>query len=234
FFLLVTGTPQTNQATSNEVQHIYTYFGGKENEFRARTSTLYVGVQEMTNATTTTFFDQIETMEKLEKGYLGDHIVDVIVVQNNEPHRYQVSNGSIYDVDHAIFYKGEGALYEEAFNVLYDFKINSYYLIFPLGIISINLIEKAYYKRKKIKEENILEKSWVLMAIVVAGLVSIFAYSSFIGPLYKPFLLVLAILYGYTLWKVVQRQAKLYVNLKVESYKAISLTILLMIFILTL
>ncbi|MEG0386120.1 MAG: hypothetical protein RR642_15375, partial [Solibacillus sp.] len=43
FFLFVTGTSQTNQATSNEIEHIYTYFGGEENEFRARTSSLYVG-----------------------------------------------------------------------------------------------------------------------------------------------------------------------------------------------
>ena len=126
FFLWMTETPQSNQATSNEIQHIYTYFGGKENQFRARTSTLYVGVQEITNATTIDFFEQIETMEKLGNGYLDDYIVDLIVVQNNVQHRYQMSSVSLYDVDNGIYYKGEGALFDEAFNVLYEPKKNSY------------------------------------------------------------------------------------------------------------
>lgn len=235
FFLLVTGTPQINQATSNEIQHIYTYFGGKENEFRARASTLYMGVQEITNSTTITFFEQIETMEKLEKGYgyLGDHIVDVIVVKNNKQHRYQISDVSLYDMDNGIYYEGGGALYGEAFNVLYEPKINSYFLVVPLGVIVMNFLQWAYYKKRKIKAKNPMEDHWAFIASSLLILVSIFAYHALVGPLYKPALMVLAVLYGYVLRKLVQRHAKTYIILKVETYKVIATTILLMILILT-
>ncbi|MEG0473823.1 MAG: hypothetical protein RR588_15940 [Solibacillus sp.] len=234
FFLFVTSTSQINQATSNEIEHIYTYFGGEENEFRARTSTLYVGVQEMTNATTTAFFEQIETMEKMENGYLGDYIVDVIVVQNNEQHHYQISNVSLYDVDNDVYYKGEGALFEEAFHVLYNTRKTNYNALVPLAVIVINLLVGAYYKKRKIKAENRIEDNWGFIATTLFSLVCIFAYSSLVGPLYKPALMVLAILYGYMLQKAVQRHAKIYIILKVETYKTIATTILLFIFILTL
>ncbi|ATP40582.1 hypothetical protein CSE16_11270 [Solibacillus sp. R5-41] len=234
FFLLVTGTSQTNQATNNEIQHIYTYFGGKEDQFRARTSTLYRGVQEIKNDTITTFFKQIETMEKMEKGYLGDHIVDVIVVRNNEQHRYQMSNVSLYDVDNGIYYKGDGALFGEAFQLLYKPKINSYYIILPLGIIAINLLAWAYYQRRKIKVENPVGNNWGYMVLILASLAGVFAYSAFVGPLYKPFLIVLAILYGYIILKIIRRHSKTYIIVKIESYKAFALTILLIIYILKL
>ncbi|MGE7021695.1 hypothetical protein [Solibacillus cecembensis] len=232
FFLFVTGTSQTNQATSNEIEHIYTYFGGEENEFRARTSTLYVGVQEMTNATTTAFFEHIETMEKMENGYLGDYIVDVIVVQNNEQHRYQISNVSLYDVDNGVYYNGEGALFGEVFQVLHKPKINSYSFIVPLGVILMNFLQWAYYKYRKIKAENPFGDNWGFFAVPLFSLVCIFAYHAFVGPLYKPILIMLSILFGYKLLRVVKRHAKTYIILKVETYKAIATTILLIILIL--
>lgn len=234
FLLLVTGTPQTNQATSNEIQHIYTYFDGKENQFRARTSTLYIGVQEIKNDTITTFFKHIETMEKMGKGYLDDYIVDVIVVKNNESHRYQMSSVSLYDVDNGIYYKGNGALFDEAFRLLYKAEFNSYIIILPLGVITINLLAGAYYKRRKIKVENPVGNNWGYMVLILACLAGVCAYSVFVGPLYKPFLIVLAILYGYIILKIIRRHSKTFIIVKIESYKAYALTILLIIFIFTL
>ncbi|MEK4425679.1 hypothetical protein [Solibacillus sp. FSL K6-1523] len=234
FFLLVTGTSHTNQATSNEIEHIYTYFGGEEKEFRARTSTLYVGVQEKTNEKTISFFEQVETMKRMEKGYLDDYIVDIIVVQNNKEHRYQISSVSLYDVDNDIYYNGEGALFEETFQVLHTPKLNSYFYIVPIGIIAINFISWFYYKSRRIKAENPFEDHWGFIATLILAFVCIYAYNSFIGPLYKPALMVLGILYGYLLLKVVRRHAKTYITLKIETYKAIAITILLIIFILLL
>lgn len=234
FFILVTGTPQSNQATNNEIQHIYTYFGGEENEFRARASTLYMGVQEITNSTIIAFFEQIGTMEKMENGYLGDYIVDVIVVRNNEKHRYQISSVSLYDVDNGIYYMGDALLFEEVFKALHEPRNTFYNVIFGFAVVIINLLAEAYYKYRKIKAENPIENYWGFIATFLLIFVCIYAYDSFIGPLYKPVLMILAILYGYMFIKVVRRHAKTYIILKVETYKAIAITILFFIFTLTL
>lgn len=234
FFLVLTGTSNKKQATSNEIEHIYTYFGGEENEFWARTSTLYSGVQEIMNPTTIAFFNQIDQMEELEKGYLDNYIVDVIVVRNNKEHRYQLSSVSLYDVDNGIYYKGEGTLFSEAFDMLYDPPINSLTTLVAIGVIIINLLEWGYYKRRKMKRENLLADKWGYIAISLIILVCTVAYSAFIGPLYKPALMVMALLYGYALWKLVQRHANSYIVLRVETYKVIGMTILLLVFIFTL
>lgn len=224
-FLIITPSIKNNQAATNEIQQIYTYFSAKEGEFRARPSMQYVGMQQVKSDLTVTFFEQIDQMKVVENGQLGDHFIDVIVVKNNEKQRYQLSDLTLYDVDHQIFYAGEGKLYEDVFDALYRGKSNSITLLLPPIVILMNVIPNYYYKKRRIKlpETN---KGATKYAIIAMGvLVGIFGYAYYVGPLYKPFLYVLSIGHGYFMWRVVKMNVQNLTVYKVEKWKMIILIV---------
>lgn len=231
-FLLFTPTLQKNQATSDDIQHIYTFFSAKEGEFRARASLQYVGMQDLKNDVTVQLFNQVEQMEVVENGSLGPYFVDVIVVRNHEKQqRYQLSDTTLYDVDNNIYYTSDDPLYSETFDVLFNGKHSRLTMLLPIAVIFLNIVSSYLYKRKGIKlpetNKNAMKYS-LLFLLLLAG---IFMYAIFIGPLYKPVLYLFAFIYGYLLWRVLKLNAQHLYVYKVERAKAAILVLVILAFV---
>ena len=232
-FLLVTPTLQKNQATSDDIQHIYTFFSAKEGDFRARASLQYVGMQDLKSDVTIQFFNQVEQMDVVENGTLGNHFIDVIVVRNHEKHRYQLSDTTLYDVDYNIYYTSEDPLYSDAFDVLYHGKQSGYMtMVLSISVILLNLVSSYLYKRKGIKIFKLEYKSGIVyMLIGFLVLAGVCSYAIFIGPLYKPILYLLTFIYGVLIWRIIKLNAyHLYVY-KVERVKVVILVLVSLAFV---
>lgn len=232
-FLIVTPSIQKHQATSNDIQHIYTFFNAKEGEFRARASLQYVGMQDLKTDVTVQFFNQVERMEVVENGTLGPYFVDVLIVRNHEKHRYQLSDTTLYDVDNKIYYMSEDPLYTETFDALFKGKQSGYMtILLPISVIILNLLSSYLYKRKGIKLLEMNNKSIIIYILiglfVVAG---VFSYAIFIGPIYKPVLYLLTFIYGFLIWRIIRLNAyHLYVY-KVERAKVVILVLVILAFV---
>ena len=232
-FLLFTPTQQKNQATSDDIQHIYTFFSAKEGEFRARASLQYVGMQDLKSDVTVQFFNQVEQMDVVENGTLGNHFIDVIVVRNHEKHRYQLSDTTLYDVDHNIYYTSDDSLYSEAFDVLYHGKQSGEMtMVLPLSVILLNLVSSYLYKRRGIKPFKLDNKNGnVYLIIGFLILAGIFSYAIFIGPLYKPVLYLLTFIYGVLIWRIIRLNAHHLYVYKVERAKVVIVVLVILAFV---
>ena len=231
-FLLFTPTLQKNQATSDDIQHIYTFFSAKEGEFRARASLQYVGMQDLKSDVTIQFFNQVEQMDVVENGTLGNHFIDVLVVRNHEKHRYQLSDTTLYDVDHNIYYTSDDSLYSEAFDVLYHGKQSGdMAMVLSFTVIIVNIVSSYLYKRRGIKLPDTNKKTMKYTLLVLLLFAGIFMYAIYIGPLYKPVLYLLTFVYGYLLWRLLKSNVHHLYVYKIERIKATILVLVMLVVI---
>ena len=89
-FLIFTSPNMSISTASSSEKVLYTYFGGDEGTFKAKASLLYTGMQKVQSEREIHYLEYIETLEIVEDGALGAHIVDVVFVHDGEQHRYQL------------------------------------------------------------------------------------------------------------------------------------------------
>lgn len=231
FLVFVPESVPQSQTANIPIQAIYKNFGGKEGEFSARSSSLYFSVEKVEDQTVYTFFENFSPYVKESESSLGNYITDVIVIRNGQEERYQVSDTGMLHVDTGQFYVENSNLYGEVFNSLYSVTLNNWFMFFPLTMLAINLVSWAYYKRHHVKEVNLLKTYPWLFALIMIVVAIIFAWPALIGPLYKPLIIVLALLYGVVTWHVIKKTLPSYLVYKFEAIKLIISTAALVIFI---
>lgn len=225
FFLVFIPEIEPQSQTSNtSIQAIYINSLGKEGKFSARSSNLYTFVDQVENPTILGFFEYFSTYVKEADGSLGKNITDVLVIRNGQEERYQLSETGMLRVDTGQFYVGNADMYQYElvlFNL--DPSIPIKWILFFTLIINItNLISSAYYKHHQIKEVTLLKTNPWLLVLTTIGLVSIFTWAFWIGPLYKPLLIVLTLLWWIAIWNATKKQLPSY---SVYKFEAIKLTI---------
>lgn len=229
FLLLVPQQRELVTSSGVEIEHIYSYFGGEEGKFFARSSTLYSKVVEKTDPLLFDFFDELPLHMVESNGKLGNHIVDVIVVRDNVNERYQVSDEDMLNVDTGQFYTANSDKYGQVFNVLYDVEVGVGILPFLIGTLLINAYSAWYYKRHKLEKIK-FGGAWdyILMMIIFGSIAGLVIWMLTIGPLYKPFLVLLAAVYGWVMWQHIKRKVISYRSFKFEMTRIICVTLLLM------
>lgn len=221
FLVIVPESMPQNQTTPSSIQAIYKYFDGKEGKFFARSSSLYLSVHKVDDPNVYLFFENFSQYVKQVDGKLGNYITDVVVVRDREEEHYQVSETDILHVDTGKFYQSDSELYNEVFNSLYSVNINVWFILFPIMTTFVHILGIFYYKVRNIKENNPYKNSWWLFAVVVVTMMAIFAWAQWVGPLYKPLVIVFALLYGAMQWYILKQNAQTDTIYKVEVLKII-------------
>lgn len=226
FLVFVPESERQSQTSSTAIQAVYKYSLGKEGEFSARSSSLYTFVDKVKDPTILGFFEYFSTYVKEADGSLGKNITDILVIRNGQEEHYQLSETGMLRVDTGQFYIGNADMYRYElvlFNL--DSSIPIKWIAFLTFIISIlNWISNAYYKHHHIKSDNLLKTNpWLLVlnTIVVA---TIFAWAFWIGPMYKPLLIVLTLLWWVATWNATKKNSPTYPVYKFETIKLIILT----------
>lgn len=228
-FLIIVPQIKQHSAATEEIKAIYTYYNGEEGKFRAKPSLLFTGMQDATSPTTVAFFNSIHKFPIVENGQLGSYISDVVVVRENVKQRYQISETTLYDVDHNKYY--DISEYAEAFNELNRAKVVELLFVVPLGVIAVNLFGAWFYKRKGIKPLEKLPGIGVYTAVALIVLGVIIFYLFKIGPIWKPLLYGLTVVYGMSIIRLIHRNVFNLTIRRVEMLKAVIMMILLMLFI---
>ena len=231
FLIIVPESIQDNQTASDSVQEIYSKFGGKEGKFFARGSTLYMSVDKIEDQTVYTFFENLSLYMKETDGQLGDHIADVVVVRAGEEERYQLSDTGMLHVETGKFYSSESDMYADVFNILYSVTLDPWYwyIILPFVVIIVNIVSATYYKRRKLQVVNpFIGKPWIYI-LLFGALSSVFGWGIWIGPLFKPLLVILALFYGISMWYASKRSVQSYAAYKFETVKIIVITVTIII-----
>ena len=234
FLVFVPESVPQNQTANIPIQAIFKNFGGKEGEFSARNSSLYNSVEKVEDQTVYDFFENFSQYVKETDGSLGNYITDVIVIRNGQEERYQVSDTGMLHVDTGQFYVDNSDMYSEVFSSLYSVTLNNWFIFFPLTMLAISLISRTYYKRHHVKEVNLLKTHPWHFALIMIVIANIFAWSALIGPLYKPLLIVLALLFGVVTWNAIKKNLPSYSVYKFEAIKLIISTAALVTFIIIL
>lgn len=236
FLAFVPDNVQKSQSSNTSIQAIYTNSIGKQGEFSARSSNLYTFVNKVEDPTIIGFFEYFSTYVKEADGSLGKNIIDVLVIRNDQEERYQVSETGMLRVDTGQFYVGNSDMYRYDL-VLFFLNFDrpfQFLAFFPLIATIINLISSAYYKQHQIKGVNLLKTNPWLFVLTTIGLISIIAWAVWIGPLYKPLIIVLTLLYGIVTWNAIKNNSPSYSVYKFEAVKMIITIAALVIYIILL
>lgn len=232
-FLIFTSPNMPLSTASSSEKVIYTYFGGEEGTFKAKASLLYMKIQKVQGEREIAYLEQIEALEIVEDGKLGDHIVDVVFVRDGEQHRYQLSENDIYDVDRNIYYRDMSDVYSDVFDTLYTSKKgSSFTLLIPLIVIIINAYSINYYKRLGISEKEIMPKTASFYLLIVAMLIVIMGsmlYVIFIGPVFIPLPIMICLVLAILMWRYFTRHIPDIRVLKLERIKLIIVMIVLVL-----
>ncbi|MGE7674213.1 hypothetical protein ACQKMV_11620 [Lysinibacillus sp. NPDC094403] len=231
FFILIPQNSSPPQTASQSIQAIYKHFGGKEGEFFARSSILYISVKKVEDTSVSSFFEDLPQYVEKTDGKLGNYITDVVVVRDRQEERYQISDTGMLNVDSGQFFVGKSEMYDEVFQTLYSVETIPWLFILPLIIAAVNIFSMYYYKRHNLQGLKPSKRLWWLLVLVLAMLSGVFAWATWIGPLYKPLMILFALLYGVIIWHYIKREVKTYSIYKVETIKIsiISATFVLII-----
>ncbi|MEK4229348.1 hypothetical protein [Solibacillus sp. FSL H8-0538] len=233
FLVIVPESVPNNQTASGpSVQEIYRYFGGEEGEFSARSSSLYTSIDKVEDQIVYHFFNNLPQYVQEADGKLGPYITDVIVMRDGKEERYQVSDEGMLHVDTGKFYSSDSDMYEEVFSRLYSSSGSSWgSILLPIVVIGVGLYSSIFYKRRKLEQVNPFKGNWWLYIFMIVFLI-IIVWGIFDDPLYKPLLVIFALLYGAAIWIATKRSVQSYVAYKFEAVKVIIITITLVIFLL--
>ncbi|KOP80262.1 hypothetical protein AMS59_02370 [Lysinibacillus sp. FJAT-14745] len=231
FFILIPQNSSPPQTASQSIQAIYKHFGGKEGEFFARSSSLYMSVKKVEDTSVFSFFEDLTQYVEKADGKLGNYITDVVVVRDRQEEHYQISDTGMLNVDSGQFFVGNSDMYDEVFQTLYSVETMPWIFILPLIVIAVNLFSANYYKRHNLQAPQPSKHVWWLLVLVLAMISSIFAWATWVGPLYKPLIMTFALLYGVIFWNFIIRKVQTYSIYKVETIKIsiISATLVLII-----
>ncbi|MFJ7732903.1 hypothetical protein ACIQXF_13515 [Lysinibacillus sp. NPDC097231] len=220
FLILLPQNSSLPQTANHSIQAIYKYFGGQEGKFFARSSGLYISVEKVDDTTVYSFFQDLTQYVEEANGKLGKYIVDVVVVRNQQEEHYQVSDTGMLNVDSGQFFVGKSAIYDEIFFSLYDVKARSWLFFLPVIIITVvNLISIYYYSGRKLEEKKPSKRSWQILLLAITVLVGIIVWATWVGPLYRPLMVVIALLYHVIVWHYLKRDIQKYSDYKVEMIK---------------
>ena len=234
-FLLFTSLYDTNQATSDSIKAIYSYKSeDSENDFRAKPSTNYLGMENVTTESLLLLFETIDDLPPIEaqaKEY-GDFEI-IVVYENGEQRRFEFGYGYLYDVDQDIYYPGyeqmPSAIYSDIFDAHYEHRIPI--IVLPILIMVITGAVSLYYKKRKIQLPRYNKSMYFATAIQGLIIMALFYYMFNIGLLYRPFLFVIFLLLAYLLWWPIKRETANPTILRVEKLKIIALAVSVVVFV---
>lgn len=236
FLVFVPENESKTQTSDSSIQAIYMSSFGKQGKFSARSSNLYTFVDKVEDPATIGFFEYFSTYVKEADGTLGKNIIDVLVIRNGQEERYQLSDTGMLRVDTGQFYVGNSDMYryELALFFLHSERPYKWIALFPLIISIMNLISSAYYKHHQIKEVNLFKTNPWLFVFITLIFSTVLAWAVWIGPLYKPLLIVLILLYGIVTRNTIKQKLPSYSVYKFETLKMIITTAALVISIILL
>lgn len=231
FFIMTPQNSSPPQTAGQSIQAIYKHFGGKEGKFFARSSSLYISTEKVEDTIIYNFFKDLTQYVEEADGKLGNHITDVVVVRDRQEERYQISDTGMLNVDSGQFFVGKSEIYDKVFQTLYSAKATPWIFILPLIVVAVNIFSMNYYKRHNLQGSKPSKRMWWLLVLVLAMVSSVFAWATWVGPLYKPLMITFAFLYGVIIWHSIKRDVQTYSIYKVETIKIsiISATLVLII-----
>lgn len=236
-FLFYTSSNQINQAASGEIAKITSYKNLGEKQFRGKSSTNYMGVENITTPSIVNLFGdlaELPTISAPEK-YDFHHYDIVVLYKNGEQHQYELAVNYLYDIKQDLYYPG----YEEYPTVIYSDLFDAHYKIqFPIiwiavAVLLMHAITAIYYNRRKLYKPTKIRGLGVSLTISLIILPLLFGYHNTIGPLYKPFLILLAVGFGFSVWLPMKRHITNLNILKVEKYKILLIVLLFISWIVT-
>ncbi|MCM3720955.1 dehydrogenase [Solibacillus isronensis] len=233
-FLLFTSDNLKNQAASGEIAKITSYENNGEKGFRGRTSTLFIGVENVTTAEMVTLFENISELPAVMAPPKSDVHYDIIVLyKNGEQRKFELAWNYLYDVKNDAYYPG----YEQYPSaILSDLENSHDRLQFPpifigLGILVMIMLTSSYYSRRQIEQPKKIRGLGIVITIYMIVVASIGSYYFMIGPLYKPLLLLLLFGYGFSIWWLIKKEVTNLNILKVEKYKILFIVLWFLIWI---
>ncbi|WP_286926791.1 MULTISPECIES: hypothetical protein [Lysinibacillus] len=227
FLILLPQNSTLPQSANQSIQTIYKYFGGEEGKFFARGSDLYTSVERVNDRKIYNFFQDLTHYVEEGDGRLGNYITDVVVVRDNQEEHYQISDTGMLNIDSGQFFVGTSDMYGEVFQLLYSVNTKPWFLILPLIVVVANLFSASYYKRRKLDNYKPPKSKWWLLLLFLSVTFGIFAWATWVGPLYKPLMLTLAVFYGVIIWYNLKRDIQHYAIYKVETIKIYIITVAL-------
>lgn len=163
-FLLFT-SDMNNQAASGEIAKITSYENNGEKGFRGRTSTLFVGVENVTTDSMIALFENISELSAVMAPPKSDVHYDIIVLyKNGEQRKFELAWNYMHDISNDAYYPG----YEQyPSTVLSDLENAHDRFQFPpifigLGVLLMILVASSYYKHRQIELPKKYAE-WVLL-----------------------------------------------------------------------
>lgn len=233
-FLLFTSDNLNNQAASGEIAKITSYENNGEKGFRGRTSTLFIGVENVTTDKMVTLFENISELPAVMAPAKSDVYYDIVVLyKNGEKRKFELAWNYLYDMTNDAYYPG----YEQyPSDILSDLEDAHERVQFPsifigLGILAMILVASSYYSRRQIELPKKIRGLGVAMTIYLIVVAFMGYYYFMIGPFYKPLLVLLLFVYGFSFWWLIKKEVTNLNILKVEKYKILFIVLWFLIWI---
>ncbi|WP_339194786.1 dehydrogenase [Solibacillus sp. FSL R5-0449] len=220
-FLLFT-SDMNNQAASGEIAKITSYENNGEKGFRGRTSTLFVGVENVTTDSMIALFENISELPAVMAPPKSDVHYDIIVLyKNGEQRKFEWAWNYMHDISNDTFYPGydqfPSTVLSDLENAHDRFQFPSIFI--GLGVLLMILVASSYYKRRQIELPKKIRGMGIAMTIYIIVVAIMGYYYFMIGPFYKPLLLLLLFAYGFSIWWLIKKEVTNLHILKVEKYK---------------
>lgn len=220
-FLLFT-SDMNNQAASGEIAKITSYENNGEKGFRGRTSTFFVGVENVTTDSMIALFENISELPAVMAPPKSDVHYDIIVLyKNGEQRKFELAWNYMHDISNDAFYPGydqfPSTVLSDLENAHDRFQFPSIFI--GLGVLVMILVASSYYKRRQIELPKKIRGMGIAMTIYIIVVAIMGYYYFMIGPFYKPLLLLLLFAYGFSIWWLIKKEVTNLHILKVEKYK---------------
>ena len=205
-----------------------------ESEFRGKSSTNYMGVENVTTPLMVTLFENLIELPTIPAPAKYDQHYDIVVVyKNGEQSKYELSWNYLYDIDNNLYYPGyehyPKAIYSELFAA--HEKIQLPIILIAIPVLLMNAFTVIYYNRRRLVQPTKVRGLGISITVSLTVLGLLFWYHYAIGPLYTPLLVLVAVSYGFSIWLPMKRQITNLNILKVEKYKILVIVLLLIIWI---
>ncbi|MER2039500.1 MAG: hypothetical protein ABS944_15240 [Solibacillus sp.] len=225
FFLFIMPSVTQHQSTTGNIKEIFSYYSNKDEAFRARASTLYIGVENVTTDEMVHFFELVEELEPIASTTRQMERYDIIVVKNGKQIRYQLTENYLWNMEQNVYYPGyaeyptiiEKTLSKAHFD--HEGSIN-YTIHFLIAILTIHLASFIYYKRRNMEQPKVQGASYSII-IYIACIVFLSYYDQTWGPIFKPLILLLIVLLGVIHFSQLKRNIFNPHVYKIEKWKLI-------------
>ena len=233
-FLLFTSDNLNNQAASGEIAKITSYENNGEKGFRGRTSTLFIGVENVTTDEMVTLFENISELPAVMAPPKSDVHYDIIVLyKNGEQRKFELAWNYLYDISNNAYYPGYEQYPSTILSDLEDAHDRQQFpaIFIALGVLLMNLAASSYYSRRQIEQPKKIHGLGIAITIYLIVVALMGYYYFMIGPFYKPLLLLLLFGYGFSMWWLIKKEVTNLNILKVEKYKILFIVLWFLIWI---